>query len=319
MNEETAFVSVHDLSVDYAPPSSLLRWLSGRSGEKYSALRHVRFDLPLGMHAAVYGHEGAGKTTLLRALAGVVKPAKGSIRINGNPPSGIKHLAAGYVSSEELEPPRETGQQILSAFAATHGVADAAGRISELSDALDLGAALHRPADAFSTVARLKLNLARAALLDTPLVLLDDVADQLGAAYTAGLVGKLYAGRTVLVATRHAATAEKLQLPLMLLHKGSIAHFGSVEEIAADLSCSRIVDVWVEGLRYDLLRRVRRHSGVTEARLLPSTQFSGQRLRVTLHSGRYLPSLYDLVSQAPLIRVDELPPSLNDILSRLER
>jgi hypothetical protein len=120
-----------------------------------------------------------------------------------------------------------------------------------------------------------------------------------------------------LVATRQAAIADQLGLPLLLLHHGALTHLGSIEEIAYDLSCPRIVDVWVEGLRYDLLRQVRRHSGVTEARLVPSAEFSGQRLRITLLSSRYLPSLYDLVSQAPLIRVEELPPSLNDIVSRL--
>jgi ABC-type multidrug transport system ATPase subunit len=269
------------------------------------------------MHVAVYGQAGSGKTTLLRLLAGALTPSTGSVRVNSQAPAAVKHIAAGYVSSEETEPRRETAHQILLAFAATHGITDAAARISEISDILDFTAHLHRPADTLSSALRLKLNLARAALSAAPLVLLDDVADQLGGAYTAEVLARLYAGCTVLVATRRAQTAEELSLPLLIVHDGKLTHFGTIEEIAADLSCPRMIDVWIEGLRYDLLRRVREQSGVIEARLVPSTQFSGQRLRITLHSARYLPALYDLVSRAPLIKVVELPTPFNEIISRL--
>jgi ABC-type multidrug transport system ATPase subunit len=314
---ESSFVVARDVSVAYASSPGILGILSGQSRETYTALNHLSFQLPLGLHAAVYGQEGSGKTTLLRLLTGALKPTRGSVRVNGQVPHTIKHIAAGYVSNEESEPTKETCYQILKAFAATHGITDSTTRIGEVSDILHFSAQLHRPADTLSTALRLKLNLARAALSDAPLILLDDVADHLGGAYTADLIAALYAGRTVLVATRRAETAEQLALPLLILHNGRLTHFGTVEEIAADLSCPRIVDVWIEGLRYDLLRRVREQSGVIEARLLPSTQFSGQRLRITLHSARHLPALYDLVSRAPLIKVVELPTPLNEILSRL--
>lgn len=317
MAEPSSFIVTRDVSFTYHAKPGFFEMLSGHKPAGHAALNHITFQVPLSLHAAIYGQEGAGKTTLLRLLTGTLRPTTGSIRVNGQPPHAIKHIAAGYVSSEESEPRRETCHQVLSAFAATHGINDAPARISDVSDALGFAAHLHRPADQLSSALRLKLNLARAALSDTPLILLDDVADQLGGAYTAEVIAALYTGRTVLVATRRAETAEQLSLPLLILHGGRLTHFGTVEEIAADLSCPRIVDVWIEGLRYDLLRRVREQSGVTEARLLPSTQFSGQRLRITLHSARYLPALYDLVSRAPLIKVVELPASLNDIVSRL--
>ena len=104
---------------------------------------------------------------------------------------------------------------------------------------------------------------------------------------------------------------------MLLLHGGQLAHRGTIDEIATNLSCPRLVDVWVEGLRYDLLRQLRQHAGVIEARLIPTSSFAGQRLRITLRSARYLPSMYDLVSQAPLVRVEELPASLYDILNRI--
>ena len=78
-----------------------------------------------------------------------------------------------------------------------------------------------------------------------------------------------------------------------------------------------MVDVWVDGLRYDLLRRLKQHPGVTSVKLLPTSRFSGQRLRISLRSSHYLPALYDEISKASLVQVEELPPSLVDILERL--
>ncbi|MBI4021926.1 MAG: ATP-binding cassette domain-containing protein [Candidatus Andersenbacteria bacterium] len=315
--KDVAFISVKNLFVASERPSSWFK-LFHPSAAPRAILSNVSFTVPQGFHGTVYGHEGAGKTVLLRTLTGVIRPSRGTVLVNGRPPrEHARSLAAGYVSSEESEPRTETGHAILSAYGATHRLPQAAARISMLTDALAMNSFIHLPAGTFSTGERLRLNLARAALSDTPLVLLDDVADQLGADTLTALLPPLFSGRTLLVATRRYRTAERLGLPLLLLHRGTLTHFGTLEEVANELSCPRLIDVWIEGLRYDLLRSVRRHGGVLEARLIPSSQFSGQRLRITLRSVRYLPSLYDLISQAPIIQVRELPPSLQDIIARL--
>lgn len=282
-----------------------------------SALNNVTFQLPQATQCTLFGHSAAGKSSLLRLLTGQLSPSRGRITINGRRPQAIKGLSAGYVSAEETESSRDTGYQVLQAYTSTHQVTDAAERLRSVSDQMHLNEFIHRPADSLSLTQKLKLNLARAAISDTPLILLDDVTDQLGAKYIRNLLAETFAGRTVIVATRQARAADVLQLPVLLLHHGCLVHQGTIDEISLDLSCPRVVDVWVEGLRYDMLRQLRRHSGVLEARLIPSHQFAGQRLRITLYSARYLPAMYDLVSQAPLIKVLEIPPSLTDILPRL--
>jgi len=316
MADQTAFVEVHHLFVDYPLTNPLLSFLGG-SRQTHSALRDISFQLPQGAQITVFGPPTSGKSTLLRTLTGLLQPSRGHVLINGQHPRQIKHIAAGYVSAEESENNKATGHSILHAYAKTHQINQASAKIGEVSDVLGLSGFIHRPASSLSLTQRLHLNLARAAISDSPLILLDDLTDQLGASYVAQLLPTIFSGRTVLIATRLAKAADNLQLPVLLLHQGSLSHQGTIDEIALDTSCPRVVDVWVEGLRYDLLRKLRKHAGVIEARLIPSNQFAGQRLRVTLHSSRYLPALYDLVSQAPLIQVEEIPPSLNDILPRL--
>ncbi|MCU1428028.1 MAG: transporter related protein [Actinomycetia bacterium] len=66
------------------------------------ALSGVTFDVAEGRALAVLGANGAGKSSLAAAIAGVVKPAAGSIRlrgteIGGSPPHRIARLGVAYV------------------------------------------------------------------------------------------------------------------------------------------------------------------------------------------------------------------------------
>lgn len=149
------------------------------------------------------------------------------------------------------------------------------------------------------------------------MILLDGVAEELGADLVTNILKHLLSGRTVIVATRFPNIAEQLNLPIFLLHNNTVAHTGTCDDLANQVGCQRVVDVWIEGLRYDLLRTLRSHIGVDEVRLIPTDQFDGQRLRVTLKSARYLPAFYDMVSQSDLVRIEELPASLNDVLAKL--
>jgi len=53
-----------------------------------NAIRGVSLDVEKGRIVAVLGANGAGKTTLLNTIAGVLRPAKGSILLEGQPIEG---------------------------------------------------------------------------------------------------------------------------------------------------------------------------------------------------------------------------------------
>lgn len=311
-----SFVEVKNIDVSYPVRSPGIGRILGRTTAGHSALRGVSLQVEQGNHITLFGPSGSGKTTLLRALTGVLAPDRGSVHVNGK--SAVEQrVAAGYISSEESEPMTDTVNNSLYAFGRTHNIAGLPSRIGSIVETLDIGQILHRPVDGLSTTERLMVNIARAALSDSPLILLDGVAEELGVPAVTRILTQLLPGRTVIVATRFPDVAERLELPILLLHNGSLAHTGTCEDIANEVGCARTVDVWIEGLRYDLLKALRKHVGVDEVRLIPTDRFDGQRLRVTLKSARYLPAFYDIVSQADLVRIQELPASLNDVLARL--
>ncbi|MGD0236370.1 MAG: ABC transporter ATP-binding protein [Syntrophorhabdales bacterium] len=51
----------------------------------FQALRRISLEVDSGEVVTILGANGAGKTTLLRTISGLVSPAAGSIRLNGEP------------------------------------------------------------------------------------------------------------------------------------------------------------------------------------------------------------------------------------------
>jgi branched-chain amino acid transport system ATP-binding protein len=56
-----------------------------------AACRDINIEVDAGEVVALLGPNGAGKTTVLRALAGVIRPMQGEVRLNGKVLSGSPH------------------------------------------------------------------------------------------------------------------------------------------------------------------------------------------------------------------------------------
>jgi len=61
-----------------------------------TVLKDVNMDIHRGDYIAMIGPNGGGKTTLLKLILGLLKPHRGTIRVNGGPPSQAA-ASIGYV------------------------------------------------------------------------------------------------------------------------------------------------------------------------------------------------------------------------------
>ncbi|MDA1168808.1 MAG: ATP-binding cassette domain-containing protein [bacterium] len=280
-------------------------------------LKDISFSLDHGSHIAVFGHSTSGKTTLLKLLSGAIKPDFGSVIVNGTNPDATPSNNAGYVSVESNDLAHETVHDVLHDFGLEQGIQNLPAKIGEITQVLGIHHVMQKNIQHLSTTEKVRVKLAKAALSEAPILLFDDVADVVGAAEMKALLATIFLGRTVCIATRSVAVAEALQIPILLLHKLCMVSMGTKNEIAHATGTSRVVDAWVEGMRYDLLRKLRSHPGVLEVRLIPTDQLDGTCIRITIRNSRYLPALYDALSQAPLINIQELPVAFDDILKSL--
>ena len=63
--------------------------------QEFLAVKNVSFQIKQGEAWGIIGTNGSGKSTLLKAVSGILKPYKGSIKINGSIAPLIE-LGAGF-------------------------------------------------------------------------------------------------------------------------------------------------------------------------------------------------------------------------------
>ncbi len=161
----------------------------GRGAQRVVALDAVTLTLQRGDRLGIVGESGSGKSTLIRLMAGLDKPTSGSVSFDGRPVSGRPERELGFLrSAVQLvfqDPrsslnPRMTVRDIITEPLRSplirrelHDV-DAAARLAELMDAVDLPLAMaDRYPHEFSGGQRQRIAIAR-ALAPRPEVLIAD-------------------------------------------------------------------------------------------------------------------------------------------------
>lgn len=165
------------------------------------------------------GRNGSGKSTLLRAIAGEVRPARGSIAIAGKFGWLRQEAGARAGSAAELLGVADRLARLdrIERGAGTPDDFDRAdwllpNRIEEALAAIGLGApALYRPIASFSGGERMRLGLARLLLEAPDLILLDEPTNGLdpdGRAAVAALLSRWTGG--ALIASHDRALLERV-------------------------------------------------------------------------------------------------------------
>ncbi|WP_222120747.1 ABC transporter ATP-binding protein [Paenibacillus sp. Y412MC10] len=104
MNMENIVVSLEDVSICFNMQIEkidnlkeyFVKMLKGKvSYKEFWALNNISFDIAKGEVFGLVGLNGAGKSTLLKVIAGVLKPTKGKVSINGSIVPLIE-LGAGF-------------------------------------------------------------------------------------------------------------------------------------------------------------------------------------------------------------------------------
>lgn len=140
------------------------------------ALQASSFDIPTGRVTAVIGPNGSGKSTLLNALAGLVSPADGSIRVDAEA-SRIAYVLQGTRVNEALP---ITVQEVVMmgryATAGSYGRLNDADRnaVTEAMERMGITDIAHRHLHDLSGGQRQRAFVAQGLAQDHDLLLLDE-------------------------------------------------------------------------------------------------------------------------------------------------
>lgn len=197
------------------------------------ALAKVTLTITAGQHVAVIGQNGAGKSTLLRAIAGLLRPHAGNIRVFGVPipcPHQVVYLpqrnAIDWSFPMSVERFVLTGCYVHLGWLRVPARADRQ-RADTILWQLGLSEVRHRRIDTLSGGQRQRLLVARTLLHDAPLMLLDEPLTAVDAETTMliyDILKQLKArGRTVLVATHDLEHTDKAFDTIVTLNDGVLA------------------------------------------------------------------------------------------------
>lgn len=144
-------------------------------GQRYTAVSDVDLRVGAGEFVSVVGPTGCGKSTLLNVAAGLLAPSRGSVRIFGEPLSGI-NARAGYMFQAESLMPWRTALDNVMAGLQFRGTPERQAR-EQAEDWLrrvGLGAFGDRYPHQMSGGMRKRASLAQTLVMDPDIILMDE-------------------------------------------------------------------------------------------------------------------------------------------------
>jgi heme exporter protein A len=205
----------------------------------FPALRDIAFRVIPGSTVALLGRNGAGKTTLLRILAGLSKPSRGSVTINGMSVREeatrrrIGVLGHGISLYDEL-----SAAENLNLFARLYGVANPKQRVDEMLERTGLDHVRDGLAREFSRGMRQRLAVARVFLHDPEILILDEpftALDDRAIAVLQALLNDMRArGRTIVMSTHQLREALELATHVAMIQRGQIVYAGERKQEMID-------------------------------------------------------------------------------------
>lgn len=202
----------------------------GHKVELFRALKGVSFEIEEGKILGIIGKNGSGKSTMLRAIAGIFSPDKGTIDLHGNT---ISLLSIGVGFNKKL-----TGKEniYLSGMLLGFSEEQIKEKEKEIIDFADIGDFMYKPVKTYSSGMYSKLAFAITAILETDIMLIDEVLSVGDAAFKEKSYNKMKeliadAHRTVIIVSHSLGTIRDLCDEVLWLHEGEVKKLGSVDKV----------------------------------------------------------------------------------------
>ncbi|WP_425497213.1 ABC transporter ATP-binding protein [Luteimonas flava] len=141
----------------------------------FTAVRDVNIEVADGEFVAIVGPTGCGKSTILNAVAGLLNPTKGGIRIDDTPVNGVQE-SVGYLFQQDALLPWKTAFQNVELGLRFRGV-DAKEREQRANAWLakvGLKGFEHRYPHQLSGGQRKRVQMAQALIVEPKVMLMDE-------------------------------------------------------------------------------------------------------------------------------------------------
>jgi ABC-2 type transport system ATP-binding protein len=249
---------------------------------KQWALSNVSAEFPAGA-VGLLGPNGAGKSTMLKALLGLIKPDKGTLRVLGLDvaTSALEiRTRIGYMPENDAQIPGMSAVSFVAYCGELSGLppADAMQRAHEVLYYVGLGEARYRNVETYSTGMTQRVKLAQALVHDPDLLLLDEPTngmDPKGRDEMLALVRDLAHNKQInLILSSHVMPdVETVCHSVVVMNHGTVVMRGPIDTLKGP--AGRMFEVRIKGDRAAFVERLRREA-------FECREAEGDLLRVTL-------------------------------------
>jgi ABC-type polysaccharide/polyol phosphate transport system ATPase subunit len=198
-------------------------------GEKFTALGGVSFEVPRGATFGVIGENGSGKSTLLKLVAGITKPSKGSLTVEGRV-SALIELGAGFH-------PEISGRENVVINGIMLGLTrkEVEARFDEIVAFAELEDFIDAPVKTYSSGMYMRLGFAVAIHVEPDVLLIDEVLAVGDEAFTRKCLDKISEfhrrGKTIVFVTHTLGLVAKMCDDVLWLRQGKIADRGDPQRV----------------------------------------------------------------------------------------
>jgi ABC-type polysaccharide/polyol phosphate transport system ATPase subunit len=200
-----------------------------RADETFTALDSVSFEVPRGATFGVIGENGSGKSTLLKLLAGITKPTRGTLRVDGRI-SALIELGAGFH-------PEISGRENVAINGIMLGLSrrEVQERFDEIVDFAELREFIDAPVKTYSSGMYMRLGFSVAIHVDPDVLLIDEVLAVGDEAFTRKCLDKIgefhRRGKTIVLVTHSLGLVEKMCDEALWLRHGHKAGEGDPKRV----------------------------------------------------------------------------------------
>lgn len=218
----------------YSIKKSLLK-LKKAHVEEFQAVKGVSFAVSQGEILGIIGKNGSGKSTMLKALAGIFCPDQGSIDLKGHT---VSLLSIGVGFQKEV-----TGREniLLSGMLLGFTEEEIRAKMPDIIEFAELGKFIDMPVKTYSSGMHSKLAFSITAILETEIMLIDEVLSVGDAKFKKKSYAKmkeliLNRNRTVVIVSHSESTLRDLCDRVMWMHDGEIKRIGDPAEVLEEYS-----------------------------------------------------------------------------------
>ena len=193
--------------------------------EVFEAVKHVSFEVEEGGILGIIGKNGSGKSTLLKSIAGVFSPNSGIIDLKGH---SVSLMALGVGFKDNL-----TGREniVLSGMLLGFSEKEIEARAQDIIDFAEIGEFIDRPVRTYSSGMHSKLAFAITAMLETDIMLVDEVLSVGDERFKKKSLAKMKElindkNRTVVIVSHSIPTLKELCDRVLWIHDGEMKEIG---------------------------------------------------------------------------------------------